>query len=47
MKERRPYTYRLGYFVAIVLVTCLAVCISAVVLALTARFLMWLFPWIF
>lgn len=41
-KEKKSFGYLAGKFIGAVLVTCIAICISAVMVALTARFIMWL-----
>lgn len=43
MKEKKSVGYWIGTILGAVLIACLAACIGGVAIALTAKFLMWLF----
>ena len=43
MENKNTFGTKAGQFVANMLVGCMAVCLSACAVALTVRFIMWLF----
>lgn len=43
MKDDKPFSYRLGQFLGGVLLTCAVVCIAGLLIALTLKFLVWIF----
>lgn len=43
MDKENNFSRKLGHFVADAFVTCLAACVVALAVALTMRFIMWLF----
>lgn len=43
MNEKVSFGTKVGRFVGNLFVICLATCISAIAIALTARFILWLF----
>lgn len=43
MKEKKSAGYIIGQILGITLVACLAICLGGVAVALTTKFLMWLF----
>lgn len=43
MNKERSFSSKLGQIVADIFVGCLAACVSAVAIALTVRFIIWLF----
>ena len=43
MNKERNFSSKLGQIVADIVIGCLAACVSAVAIALTIRFIVWLF----
>lgn len=43
MKDTKTFAYRMGQILASVVIGCIAVCLIAILLALTGRVLSWLF----
>ena len=41
--KKDTFGYKIGQLVANVFLTCIAACISACLIALTVRFIMWMF----
>lgn len=41
--QKKPFSSKLGTFVGNLFVTCIAVCLSAIAIALTLRFITFLF----
>lgn len=43
MDKKVSFGYRAGQFIANVFVACCTICVSAILIALTIRFIAWLF----